>query len=112
MLQLFKSNQPVPLPSFDDNIYFGSESSSSLGSLSSVSSINHRKVTCQSDIQVNVLEKVEEEDLKDPDIQNGSLRSKSSKGSLHSSIQELSKQGIGAFKKWRSLGKVASKRGE
>jgi hypothetical protein len=55
-LQLFQTNQPVSLPSFDDQFLFRSDS------LSSVESTSSRKLTCTSEMHVGTLEKVEEED--------------------------------------------------
>jgi hypothetical protein len=68
-LQLFQTNQPIPLPSFDDQLLCSSDSMSSIESAAS------RKLTGASDPHVNTLEKVEEEDI--PHFKSCSSLSKS-----------------------------------
>ena len=102
-MQLFQTNQPVLLPSFDDQLFSGSHllHSTSVGSTSgiAVNSENH----------LNLLAKVDEEDC---DQNNRSQISKSSKTSLHFSMTEICKNissdGLGLMKRWLSLDKPKS----
>lgn len=104
-LQLFQSNQPVPLPSFDDQLHIRSDSSSSVESLTA------RKLTLNSDNQVNILEMVKEEDGVS---HRRSFSILSSKSSHNSSISEISKHlsidGFNFMGRWSSNGRSKNRK--